>query len=103
MSHTLRITILGCGSSGGVPRVGGDWGVCDPSNRKNRRSRCSILVEKWANTSLREGESAPPESERTIILVDTSPDLREQLQKRLFSIASTIVLKRQKGVFILQF
>ena len=79
MSHTLRITILGCGSSGGVPRVGGDWGVCDPSNPKNRRSRCSILVEKWANTSLREGESAPPESERTIILVDTSPDLREQL------------------------
>ena len=78
MSHTLRITILGCGSSGGVPRVGGDWGVCDPENPKNRRTRCSILVEKWANSSVK-GGGKPPESERTIVLVDTSPDLREQL------------------------
>ena len=75
MSHNLRIHILGCGSSGGVPRVGGDWGVCDPNNPKNRRRRCSILVEKWQNM---DGE-IPPESERTVVLVDTSPDLREQL------------------------
>lgn len=79
MSHTLRITILGCGSSGGVPRVGGDWGVCDSNNPKNRRSRCSILVEKWENSAVKSGEEAPAESERTVILVDTSPDLREQL------------------------
>lgn len=79
MSHTLRITILGCGSSGGVPRVGGDWGVCDPNNPKNRRSRCSILVEKWANSDVKLGETDPPEELRTVILVDTSPDLREQL------------------------
>ena len=78
MSYTLRTTILGCGSSGGVPRVGGDWGVCDPGNPKNRRSRCSILVEKWENSPIKAGE-LPPESERTIVLVDTSPDLREQL------------------------
>jgi len=70
---TLRITILGCGSSGGVPRVGGDWGVCDPNEPKNRRMRCSVLIEQW------EGEAEPPQKERTIVLVDTSPDLREQL------------------------
>ncbi len=64
---TLRVTILGCGSSTGVPRVGNDWGACNPSNPKNRRRRCSILVEKIA-----------PEG-RTVVLVDTSPDLREQL------------------------
>ena len=79
MSHTLRITVLGCGSSGGVPRVGGDWGVCDPNNPKNRRSRCSVLVEKWANSDVPLGDDAPEQDKRTIILVDTSPDLREQL------------------------
>jgi phosphoribosyl 1,2-cyclic phosphate phosphodiesterase len=64
---TYQITILGCGSSGGVPRVGGDWGACDPKDPKNRRRRCSILVERFAG------------DERTVVLVDTSPDLREQL------------------------
>ncbi len=70
---TVRAIILGCGSSGGVPRVGGDWGVCDPSEPKNRRSRCSLYVEYW------EGKDEPPASERTAVLIDTSPDLREQL------------------------
>ncbi len=64
---SLTVTILGCGSSGGVPRVGSGWGACDPSNPKNRRRRCSILVEQ-------SGERGT-----TSILVDTSPDLREQL------------------------
>ncbi|HXY58938.1 MAG TPA: MBL fold metallo-hydrolase [Methylocystis sp.] len=64
---TVEITILGCGSSGGVPRVGQGWGKCDPSNPKNRRRRCSILVSR------RSGE------DRTSLLVDTSPDLHEQL------------------------
>jgi phosphoribosyl 1,2-cyclic phosphate phosphodiesterase len=64
---SLKATILGCGSSGGVPRVGGDWGFCDPSEPKNRRSRCSLLVEKTG------------EAGTTTILIDTSPDLREQL------------------------
>lgn len=64
---TLRITILGCGSSTGVPRVGNDWGACNPDNPKNKRRRCSILVEKIGT----EG--------RTVVLIDTSPDLREQL------------------------
>ncbi len=64
---TLDITILGCGSSGGVPRVGQGWGKCDPANPKNRRRRCSILVSRGAS------EAA------TQILVDTGPDCREQL------------------------
>ena len=75
MTHRFKTTILGCGSSGGVPRVGGDWGVCDPNEPKNRRTRCSILVEQW------KGEAEPPDREKTIILIDTSPDLREQLLK----------------------
>jgi len=64
---TLTVTILGCGSSGGVPRPGSGWGACDPSDPKNRRRRCSILVER----SRAGGVSR--------VLVDTSPDLREQL------------------------
>ena len=65
MTRTLEFTILGSGSSGGVPRADGDWGACDPANPKNRRRRCSLLVR-------RRGEA--PESETTLI-VDTSPDL----------------------------
>jgi phosphoribosyl 1,2-cyclic phosphate phosphodiesterase len=64
---TLTFTILGCGSSGGVPRPALGWGACDPNNPKNRRRRTSLLVEK------REAGGV------TRILVDTSPDLREQL------------------------
>lgn len=67
---TLSVRILGCGSSGGVPRLGEggpDWGVCDPANPKNRRTRCSILVTQTSGA----GE--------TRALVDTSPDMREQL------------------------
>jgi len=64
----MRITILGCGSSTGVPRLGGkggagDWGAADPTDARNRRSRCSILVQDKGKT----------------LLVDTSPDLRNQL------------------------
>jgi phosphoribosyl 1,2-cyclic phosphate phosphodiesterase len=59
----VKVTILGCGSSMGVPLVGGDWGDCDPAEPRNRRLRTSILVETPA----------------TRLLVDSSPDLREQL------------------------
>ncbi|MEO6013742.1 MAG: MBL fold metallo-hydrolase [Devosia sp.] len=65
---SIIATIMGCGSSGGVPRVGGNWGVCDPANPRNRRSRCSLLIEG------RTGDSAP-----TRIIIDTGCDLREQL------------------------
>jgi phosphoribosyl 1,2-cyclic phosphate phosphodiesterase len=64
---TLTFTILGCGSSMGVPRPALGWGACDPNNPKNRRRRTSLLVER------RDGAG------RTRVLVDTSPDLREQL------------------------
>ena len=74
----LRVTILGSGSSGGVPRFGGedgagDWGACDSNEPKNRRTRCSVLVQK-----------AHPEfgfqhDKVTSVLVDTSPDMRTQL------------------------
>lgn len=63
---SLTVTILGCASSGGVPRPALGWGACDPANPKNRRRRCSLLVERGAER-------------RTRVLVDTSPDLREQL------------------------
>ena len=62
-----RFTILGCGSSGGVPRLGGHWGECDPTNPRNMRRRCSMLVEQDG-----------PEG-TTRVLIDTSPDLRAQL------------------------
>ena len=63
----MRLTILGCGSSGGVPRVVEGWGACDPANPKNRRRRCSVLVERVGADGA------------TTVLIDTSPDLREQL------------------------
>jgi phosphoribosyl 1,2-cyclic phosphate phosphodiesterase len=64
---TLKFTILGCGSSGGVPRPALGWGVCDPNNPKNRRRRTSLLVERHEAGGI------------TRVLIDTSPDLREQL------------------------
>jgi len=68
MEDRLEAIILGCGSSAGVPRLGGadgggDWGACDPGNPKNRRRRCSVLLRRGGTT----------------VLVDTSPDMREQL------------------------
>lgn len=63
----LRYTILGCGSSGGVPRLGGHWGDCDPENPRNTRRRCAMLVE-------RDGSDGT-----TTVLIDTPPDIRSQL------------------------
>ena len=59
----MRVIVLGCGASTGVPAIGPNWGRCDPTDRRNRRRRVSVLVEAGS----------------TIILIDTSPDLREQL------------------------
>jgi phosphoribosyl 1,2-cyclic phosphate phosphodiesterase len=64
---SFRFTILGCGSSGGVPRIGAGWGKCDPTNPKNRRRRCALLVERRGPRGT------------TAVLIDTPPDLREQL------------------------
>ena len=60
----MKLRILGCGTSTGVPRIGNDWGECDPHDPRNRRSRVSIVLESQAGTRL---------------LVDTSTDLRAQL------------------------
>ncbi|WP_310620071.1 MBL fold metallo-hydrolase [Flexibacterium corallicola] len=62
----LKITILGCGSSTGVPRINGDWGACDPNEPRNWRRRSSILLEKQGKTGT------------TTIVIDTGPDIREQ-------------------------
>lgn len=59
----MKVTVLGCGSSGGVPLIGNVWGSCDPSDPRNRRTRASILVE----------------DSDTTVLIDTSPDVRQQL------------------------
>jgi phosphoribosyl 1,2-cyclic phosphate phosphodiesterase len=64
---TLTLTILGSGSSAGVPRPALGWGACDPTNPKNRRRRCSLLAERTSDRGT------------TRIVIDTSPDLREQL------------------------
>lgn len=65
----IVLTLLGTGSSGGVPRIGNDWGACDPDEPRNRRRRCSALVEAFS-----EAHENP-----TRVLIDTSIDLREQM------------------------
>jgi phosphoribosyl 1,2-cyclic phosphate phosphodiesterase len=59
----LKFTVLGCGSSGGVPRLGGHWGACDPANPKNIRRRCSLLIERFDDGGA------------TRVIIDTSPDM----------------------------
>ncbi|KQT83480.1 MBL fold metallo-hydrolase [Aurantimonas sp. Leaf443] len=67
MSDRLRLTILGCGSSPGVPRIDGDWGACDPTNPRNRRRRCAALVERIGPLGV------------TTVAIDCGPDFREQM------------------------
>ena len=64
----LRFTVLGCGASPGVPRITGEWGECDPSEPKNRRTRASALIELLAD-----------EDHVTRVLIDSGPDIRNQL------------------------
>jgi phosphoribosyl 1,2-cyclic phosphate phosphodiesterase len=61
----MKVTVLGCGNSGGTPLIGNNWGKCDPEEPKNRRGRCSVAVQTDATT----------------IIVDTGPDFREQLNR----------------------
>ncbi len=69
MKTVLEVVILGSGSSGGVPRADGAWGACDPTNPKNRRSRCSMMVR-------RRSEAGP--DRQTTVIVDASPEFRLQ-------------------------
>ena len=67
MSAQLTFTILGCGSSTGVPRIGNEWGACDPKNPKNRRRRCALLVQRRTKKGI------------TNVIIDSGADIREQL------------------------
>ncbi|RUX98932.1 MBL fold metallo-hydrolase, partial [Mesorhizobium sp. M7A.F.Ca.CA.004.04.1.1] len=82
MTDRLRLTILGCGSSPGTPRITGDWGNCDPDNPKNRRTRAAALVERIASNG-----------GRTTVVIDTGPDFRQQMLlagvKRIDSVVYT--------------
>lgn len=68
-AERIIATILGCGSSGGVPRIGNVWGVCDPAEPRNRRRRCALLLEGFSASS----------AEPTRVIIDTGCDLREQM------------------------
>jgi phosphoribosyl 1,2-cyclic phosphate phosphodiesterase len=72
MTGELEFVILGSGSSGGVPRADGNWGVCDPANPRNQRSRCSMLARR---------KSSLGPTEETTVIIDTSPDFRLQAAK----------------------
>ena len=69
MIDQIKITILGCGSSTGVPRVGNEWGSCNPKIPQNRRTRCSLLIEKYNG------------DKKTTIVIDTGPDFRNQMNQ----------------------
>ncbi|MFI4976954.1 MAG: MBL fold metallo-hydrolase [Caulobacterales bacterium] len=75
MNPALEVTILGCGSSAGVPRADGSWGACDPSEPKNRRNRCSLMVRRLPGQG--PGYQAQPEHQTTII-IDAAPEFRTQ-------------------------
>ncbi len=77
--NRLEFTILGCGSSGGVPRVGGVWGDCDPENPRNRRRRCALLIRRIGANG------------QTTVLIDTGPDVREQLLDAAVSTLDAVV------------
>lgn len=90
MTMRLRAIILGCGSSGGVPRIGGpdgrgDWGDCDPSEPRNRRTRCSIAVQRAHPDGSFEGDV-------TTLLIDTSPELRIQMTSNALRTAHAVAI-----------
>ncbi|MHA6288584.1 MBL fold metallo-hydrolase [Maricaulis sp. CAU 1757] len=74
MSGYIRLTLLGTGSSGGVPRSNGDWGACDPTEPRNERRRCSALIERACDRDTLEAGAAV-----TRLVIDTSPDFRAQM------------------------
>lgn len=78
-----KFTILGCGSSPGVPRIGNDWGACDKNNIKNRRRRAAFLLEQ--------GASDKKSDEKTVVVVDTGPDFREQMIDANISCADGVI------------
>lgn len=80
VSDRIRLTILGCGSSPGVPRPNGDWGNCDPANPKNRRKRAAALVERISDKGV------------TRVVIDAGPDFREQMIAAKVDFIDAVVL-----------
>ena len=72
----MKVRILGCGTSSGVPRIGNDWGACDPAERRNRRTRSSIMIESAGET----------------LLIDCGPDLREQLNASGYASVDRVIV-----------
>ncbi len=79
MADILRFTVLGCGSSPGVPRINGDWGNCDPANPKNRRLRTAAMVERISSDGV------------TRVIIDTGPDFRQQMLRSNVSALDAVV------------
>ncbi|MEM1276662.1 MAG: MBL fold metallo-hydrolase [Pseudomonadota bacterium] len=82
----LRFTVLGCGSSGGVPRIGPtgpNWGVCDPDNPRNRRTRCALLIQRIT------------EAGQTAVLVDAGADISHQLIREGCGLLDALVLTHE--------
>ena len=79
MPKELKITVLGCGNSTGVPAIGNFWGQCDPNEPKNRRTRSSILVQ----------------SDETTLIIDTGPDFRQQLNRENVSNVDAVLYTHQ--------
>ena len=80
MSDILRLTILGCASSPGVPRINGDWGACDPANPRNVRSRAGALIERIGPGG------------RTTVAIDCGPDFRMQMLQAAVSRLDAVML-----------
>ena len=83
MTDTLRFTVLGCASSGGVPRIGLDgpnWGDCDPTNPRNLRKRCALLIQRMGPGGT------------TTVLMDAGPDVRTQLIEAKAGYLDAVVL-----------
>ena len=80
MKVTRRFTLLGCSSSPGVPRINGDWGNCDPNNPRNRRTRASFLIEQIG-----------PDGGKTVVVIDTGPDFREQMIRAKVEFINAVV------------
>ena len=70
-----KLIILGCGNSMGTPRIDGHWGKCDKKNKKNFRTRCSAIIQKGKN----------------YILIDTSPDIKNQLNQNKIKNVSSVI------------
>ncbi|HEX3954556.1 MAG TPA: MBL fold metallo-hydrolase [Stellaceae bacterium] len=77
----MKVTMLGCGPSWGVPAIGPDWGACDPAEPRNRRRRCSLLVE----------------SRGAKLLIDMAPELRQQLLDAEINSLDAVLLTHAHG------